>query len=350
MLKKLFIIFNIIFNINLLYASNDKLIFASELIRHGERTPHIDIPNLPNNWPQGVGQLTTNGIKQEYDLGRQARDIYINKYKLIDENYNLKQVYTRSSGYDRTLMSANAFLQGMFSSDCTNIQPFAIHSVPIDQDTLLLGSDVHQDKILAIAGTNPKLKDFHLMLNTRFKKLGDRIGAKINNLKDLIHVADALYIRKQMRQQLPNAISIQDIYSLYGESRKVLAMSLEMPPAGALAARDLINNISNNINNVISNKSDARKFILYSGHDVSILALLSGLGTPIAISPPYASHVSIQLFEKSSSSNHKHYYLKVLLNNNEINLPSCKARKYCTLTEFNHIVEQTNIVANKLLV
>lgn len=49
-------------------AMADKLLFATEIIRHGERTPIIDLPNMPQTGLQDPGQLTEHGIMQEYNL------------------------------------------------------------------------------------------------------------------------------------------------------------------------------------------------------------------------------------------------------------------------------------------
>ena len=51
--------------------SQDKLIFALDLIRHGDRTPIHAIPKSPPYHWLGEGQLTSEGMRQEYQLGMQ---------------------------------------------------------------------------------------------------------------------------------------------------------------------------------------------------------------------------------------------------------------------------------------
>ena len=41
-----------------------KLIFAIDIVRHGDRTPIIVSPEMEKVWPQGVGQLTPTGMRQ----------------------------------------------------------------------------------------------------------------------------------------------------------------------------------------------------------------------------------------------------------------------------------------------
>ena len=54
------------------------LIFAIDIIRHGDRTPMIASPEMQKIWPQGLGQLTPKGMRQEYELGKRLRELYVN--------------------------------------------------------------------------------------------------------------------------------------------------------------------------------------------------------------------------------------------------------------------------------
>lgn len=69
MLKKVFLyLFFGIFVSNAF--AEGKLIFAIDIVRHGDRTPLIISPEMEKIWPQGVGQLTPTGMKEEYELGK----------------------------------------------------------------------------------------------------------------------------------------------------------------------------------------------------------------------------------------------------------------------------------------
>src|ERR1700730_861864 len=93
--------------------SQEKLIFAIDLIRHGDRTPINSIPKSPPyHWAEGPGQLTPEGMQQEYQLGVQFRKRYIDQYHLLPPHYDGDTIYVRSSDYDRTLMSAESLLMG----------------------------------------------------------------------------------------------------------------------------------------------------------------------------------------------------------------------------------------------
>ena len=91
-------------------TSKEKLIFAIDVIRHGDRNPIIAIPAVAHDWPEGLGQLTALGMHQEYELGKKCRHDYVNKEKLLPSSYQKGTLYVRSTDIDRTLMSATFFL------------------------------------------------------------------------------------------------------------------------------------------------------------------------------------------------------------------------------------------------
>ena len=63
MLKSFFsIIFGIFFSFCAFAQGN--LIFAIDIVRHGDRTPMIASPEMQKIWPQGLGQLTPKGMRQ----------------------------------------------------------------------------------------------------------------------------------------------------------------------------------------------------------------------------------------------------------------------------------------------
>ena len=114
------------------------------LFRHGERTPIDPYPNDPYKnypWPGGLGQLTTEGMRRHHQLGQWLRSRYTG---WLSDTYDMRDVVIRSTDVDRTLMSAQANLAGLFPPTGdqvwdTNIpwQPIPVHTVPQSQDYLL---------------------------------------------------------------------------------------------------------------------------------------------------------------------------------------------------------------------
>ncbi len=84
--------------------------------------------------------MTTAGIEQHHRLGKLIR----NRYNLLlSSNYTASEIVVRSTDVDRTLMSAQSNLVGLYpvidpSIDTVPIQPIPIHTVSIDLDFVCL--------------------------------------------------------------------------------------------------------------------------------------------------------------------------------------------------------------------
>ena len=85
------------------------------LYRHGDRTPCGGYPTDPykdpSNWPVGLGQLTSVGKRMHFELGQWLRERYDG---FLSSNYSEEEIYVRSTDVDRTLMSAQSNLAGLY--------------------------------------------------------------------------------------------------------------------------------------------------------------------------------------------------------------------------------------------
>lgn len=92
-------------------------------------------------WPGGFGALTNIGKQQQFGLGKYLR----RRYKdFISERYLPSEVYVRSTDSDRTLMSAQANLAGLYPPSGEQVwksslkwQPIPIHSMSMNNDFVL---------------------------------------------------------------------------------------------------------------------------------------------------------------------------------------------------------------------
>uniref|UniRef100_A0A8C2QAD8 Lysosomal acid phosphatase n=1 Tax=Cyprinus carpio TaxID=7962 RepID=A0A8C2QAD8_CYPCA len=118
--------------------------FVTVLYRHGDRSPINAYPTDPykeSDWPQGFGQLSQEGMKQHFKLGQFLKKRYTG---FLSEDYDRHEIYIRSTDVDRTLMSAEANLAGMFPPNGSEEfnpdlkwQPIPVHTVPADKEKLL---------------------------------------------------------------------------------------------------------------------------------------------------------------------------------------------------------------------
>ena len=94
-----------------------QLHFAFELFRHGARAPSELLSNntdiFGEAW-ESPSHLTAVGLRQHYILGHRNRLRYIETTSLLNKTFNPKELIVFSTDSDRTILSANAQLQGLY--------------------------------------------------------------------------------------------------------------------------------------------------------------------------------------------------------------------------------------------
>ncbi|CAL8069961.1 unnamed protein product [Calicophoron daubneyi] len=117
------------------------------MFRHGDRAPARDVIDdstpVIYNWPEGIGMLTSTGVDQEYDLGHWFRERY---GSYIPAVYNASDIHMRSTDLDRTVMSGQAFMAGLYNcsnaTSCPLVKygvrwgPVPVHTIPGDGDNM----------------------------------------------------------------------------------------------------------------------------------------------------------------------------------------------------------------------
>lgn len=95
--------------------SNAKLLFVYEHFRHGARQPLEEIENNKDyfnfTW-NNIGELTAVGERMHYLLGLRNQIRYHN---FLSDHFDPREILVMSTNYNRTIQSALAHLQGMFT-------------------------------------------------------------------------------------------------------------------------------------------------------------------------------------------------------------------------------------------
>ena len=115
---RIIFIFSLIFSLKLSQEINSTLRWTFGLINHGARSPH---KNLDENFKDfsghswiGLNELTGVGLRQSFLVGYRDRLRYIEEKRLISEEYDPREILVYASENNRTLMSANALLHGLY--------------------------------------------------------------------------------------------------------------------------------------------------------------------------------------------------------------------------------------------
>lgn len=348
MSNKLRLTFALLISAPSLVFAADTLIFALDIIRHGDRSPLITLPMVNYQWPDGLGQLTAEGMQQEYELGMKFRERYVEQTHLLPEHYERGTMYARATGFDRTLMSAESLLMGLYPPGTgpsvtetalpalpNAFQPIPIFSAPIKYDEVILQDVNHEEREKLMEQYVYSTKEWQ-QKNDELKKkypLWSRLtGAPINNLSELAYVGDALYIHQLHHAPMPEGLSAQDIDTILQVSNWAF-MAQEKPQQVARVYNSkLMTNIANYLNEGSQQKSKL-KYVLLSAHDTTITGALSFLGKPLEKAPPYASNLNFSLYDNGSN----YYTVKVTYNGKLVSIPGCGGTE-CELQQFISLV------------
>ena len=90
-----------------------KLVYLSELFRHGARYPVSDIYDGKDTKPFH-GRLTGVGMRQQYLLGSYLKRDYVDQNQLFNGTLSPREVEVFSDGSERCIESAYAHVAGLF--------------------------------------------------------------------------------------------------------------------------------------------------------------------------------------------------------------------------------------------
>jgi len=295
------------------YSSSLKQVWL--ITRHGDRSPTENYPKL-HPW-EDLGELTGEGMNQLYRLGDKMRSKYISELGFIPRNYSNKSLYVRSTDKDRTLMSAQSFLLGLYplgtgpdgvidSEDIPrpyNFQPVPIHSENVKNDLLLHAykNCPPLKELLAARKTTTEWKQKEAETEVFRQSIALKLGMDIIPLSEMSGVYHALKAEKVHKHKDLILLGFTDEDERIIEKLKnfVLARKYYTRRTGQIGAGILLNHIVEQME-ISSNMSViSPKFIYYSGHDGTLLSLFSAMGfVPDSIDiPHYASYMIFELHD-----------------------------------------------------
>jgi len=304
--------------------AQDKLVFAVDIIRHGDRTPLSNpFREAPSLWPEGMGRLTALGTNQEYALGAEMKRLYYRE--LLDSNAASNSICAFSTDTDRTRMSARLFLSGLVGDAAAQSIPIYL-KVPINITAGLSDSNaISTGQVLDPDGTanmqalrsqyvlqSPEWKATNAALQPQFTRWSQALGVRINSVQDLEGLSDTLYIHQIHHVPWTNRLSPDDIEAIIAAGRWAFVYQYNAN-IGRVSGRAFLKKVSEYMENArreeVSRKATALKYVLFSAHDSTLLSEMSALRAPLTgtNSPPYAALLHFGLFEAGPAN----FYLRV---------------------------------------
>lgn len=343
-----FLILVFLFDFSLANETNT-LRFVTVLYRHGDRSPIRAYPTDPyqeSAWPQGFGQLSKEGMRQHFELGQFLRKRYTG---FLSEDYERHEIYIRSTDIDRTLMSAEVNLAGLFPPNGSQIfnpdlkwQPIPIHTVPEDEERLLAFPVANCPRYEELLNETIKSDSFVNVTNTYkdfIEMVRNKTGLNAVSVENVWSVHDTLFCEAKHGMKPPSWVTpdvMATLEVLKNFGFQIMFGVYKRKEKSRLQGGLLLDQIIKNISAAADPGSKQEvKMIVYSAHDSTVVALQEALNVFSGLQPPYAScHIfelhqekngsfSIEMFYRNDSSVSEPY---------AVSLPGCSQR--CPLQDF----------------
>jgi lysosomal acid phosphatase len=318
--------------------------------RHGERTPISPYPTDPYKdrkfWPIGFGQLTDKGKERHYELGQWLRNRYTG---FLNEQYNVDEIYVRSTDVDRTLMSAESNLAGLYPpvnqkwNKALHWQPIPVHTVPQSDDGLLSSHadcprfDQLQDEL----EHSEVFKKIYEDNRDLFEYISKNVNENITTVVGLDYVYDTLFIEHNNNLTLPDWAQTAFNNPRFRELRDFsFLFDTYTPELKRLKGGPFLKKVVSDCDQKISGTMDpaGRKMFMYSAHDTTVAPILHTLDLFDPPSAPY--YASTILFERIERDNE--FYMKISYRNDtsrppyELVVPGCE--HLCPFDRFKEII------------
>ncbi len=321
--------------------AEETLIFAIDVIRHGDRTPTVVFPKAPYDWPEGPGQLTATGMRQEYELGMDRRREYVSERHFLPPVYQPGTMKISSTNFDRTLMSAQSFLYGFYplgtgpalpNGDPSlpgRFQPIPIYAMPIATQW---PTEQYNALIENHTESTPEWRAKTALLSPNFAGWGEALGVSIHSIAQLNEIGDALTIRQRYGVPLPEGLTPADAETIRQAGQFAMVTPLRDPMVYQITGQPLFDLIAEELSKAQKGTQQGLKYELFAAHDTTLLSLLSVMGVPISEQPPFASDLNVELFDSG-----KERYVRVKFNHELLNIPACGGAT-CTIDQFEGLV------------
>ncbi|XP_066556741.1 lysosomal acid phosphatase isoform X2 [Amia ocellicauda] len=334
-------------------AGDRTLRFVTLVYRHGDRSPIKAYPNDPhqeNAWPQGFGQLSQEGMRQHLELGQALRRRYRG---FLDESYNRREISVHSTDVDRTLMSAEANLAGLYPPNGSQVfnpnitwQPIPVHTVPHAEDKLLSFPLLDCPRYDLLMNESKKTDIYVNLMNTSKEFLDmvrNNTGLKDASVETVWSVHDTLFCETKHNMTLPAWVTpdvMERLRKLKDFSFEFMFGIYKREEKSRLQGGILVGHIVKNISDAANLSAvDPLKMMVYSAHDTTIVALQAALNVFSGIQPPYASCHIFEFYVESNGS-----FTVAMFYRNEtgkepypVTLPGCT--QFCPLEDFIRITK-----------
>ncbi|XP_044737654.1 venom acid phosphatase Acph-1-like [Chrysoperla carnea] len=334
---------------------SDTVVQVHVSFRHGDRV--LDIPeSYPNDpykdldlYPLSRGHLTNNGKQRAYKLGKMLRTLYND---FLGDIYDAEIVQTISTDFDRTKMSAQLVLAGLFPPNKAQQWdeellwlPIPVNYIRHEKDTWLKRPNdyckAYYDELMRVYhDVEPEILQEN---NETLQYISQHAGKKMNSLLDVFRMQQTQYSEEQLNFTLPEWVK-----KVYPEPLGSLgAKQMELENHNTLLKRlnggNILRKILKNAHDKIAGTLEpkGRKIYLYSGHETNAANILIALDIWDKTIPLFSSATIIELVHRNSTNE---YGLKVYYHNQIaeepilLTVPGC-GDSFCEIKKFIEVTD-----------
>jgi hypothetical protein len=320
-----------------------ELVAVLQIFRHGHRTPVSTYTNDPysdTSFWDGLsgGQLTNVGKRDHFALGQYTRRRYRDFLPL---KYNKTLFYAQTTDVDRTHMSAQSNVYGLFPATGSqqwrrglDWQAIPIHpanSTIFDASFIPSDCDAYSP-LLAASLNGEEYEELNEEYADVFEYLTEHSGDNITEFTDISGIWDGLKAQDVAGFKLPiwtRAVYPEPLRTLSG---KIFESYSHTTKLKRFISGKFLNEVVEYLEDMAEDSTSSQKFVIYSGHDTNIASTLNAFGAYDPPYPPaYASTIYIELHKTNDE-----YFVKVFSKDGnsfkQISVNGCDIS--CPLTEF----------------
>ncbi|CAL8134238.1 unnamed protein product [Orchesella dallaii] len=294
------------------YATDLSTLQLVQIIsRHGDRAPLFPYPNdLYKNSSvyslNGWGELTEIGEEQHYELGSFLRQRYDG---FLPRKYSKKDFHIVSSDVDRTIISAESNVAGLYKRDAPALitrqalfnewQPVPVHTIPQESDNFInfKAKCPRYNSLVDEYYNSEEVTSLDTEYKNFFDFASENSGAELLNLLDAVQLQDSLRCQRKHNLTLPTWVN-DTVYDQLQFCRAIsFTWNVGTDEMKRLQAGPLIEKLVENMQAKMGTTTTAalkveidnepfpprkddsakRKMYIYSGHDSTIAVLLHTL-------------------------------------------------------------------------
>lgn len=331
-------------------CAQDTLLYSVCVVRHADRTPWSDAAykNVNYKWPYALGELTPRGMNEEYRLGQEYRKKYVEQAHLLNPNYVPGSVYALSTDLNRTIMSADCLLAGLYPPGTgpllqdgqpalpDRLQIIPVFTIPSGQKNFIC-PELENPETLRLLFSATLKQPFFLDEQKKYaedlKRWGAIMGAEFTNMRDLLGASDYINCMMVNNAPLPKGLTREDALKMVNAGFVNQAELYATDEVARYMAGEFMKRLNSELALAAQGKQ-TRKLALYIGHDTSILPIMTAIRHPLANNPPYAAHIEFDLYRTDNND----IILRATYNGVAINFANT-GKDTCTLKQFAELTK-----------